>query len=372
MIKQRQSNFEALKILGMLMILAHHFVAKNGFAVDSEIMGITFNKVFLQFIGNHAFVGNNLFFLVSAWFLYDAGSNFSLQNSLRKIWRLERQMLFWSLVLLAVCAGGGQWSLTMVIKSIFPLSTNLWWYPTTYAVFLLICPYYHKAMKGFEKSIVKRWMAIMFCIWSASTLVPFFEYGASNMCAFVMLYTVVFYIKEFKPVILSNKKLWRGIILIGYSIGFISVVILDVVGTKMQAAAYYACYYLRGNYRVLPMLISVSIFILATQWKIRSKFINTVAVTTFGVYLIHMYPWVQQKLFGEVLSLEKWISNPFLPLLSVGIVLGLFAICSALEWLGQMLFRLTFDKIDNQVIVVAGKTVSRIGIKAKEKLKKYL
>ena len=254
----------------------------------------------------------------------------------------------------------GQVSLGIVVKSLFPMSTNLWWYATTYAVFLLLYPYYHKALQSLGKANIKKWFAIMFGVWSITTLIPVFDYGANNLCAFVMLYAIVFYIKEFKPAILSSKKLWRKMILLGYGLGFASIIVLNIVGMKIPAAASYACYYLRGNYRVLPMLIAVSIFILATQWNLKSRAINSLAATTFGVYLIHMYPWVQQKLFGEMLNLEKWIRNPFLPLLTIGIVLGLFVVFSTLEWLRQKLFKVTFDKIDKSVITTAQKMVGKV------------
>lgn len=94
----RDSKYEYLKIVAMLMIISHHFVAKNALNVDTDIAGLTLNKMFLQLIGNHAFIGNNLFFMVSAWFLCSAAPVISVRDSIKKIWRLDRQMLFYSIV----------------------------------------------------------------------------------------------------------------------------------------------------------------------------------------------------------------------------------------------------------------------------------
>ena len=94
---ERQSNFEFLRIISMLMIVAHHFVAKNAFNVDTEIIGLTVNKLFLQFIGNHAFIGNNLFFMISAWFLCDVSKEYDIKKSLKSVWKIERQILFYSI-----------------------------------------------------------------------------------------------------------------------------------------------------------------------------------------------------------------------------------------------------------------------------------
>ena len=79
--KNKEANFQILKIAAMLMIVSHHLVAKNAFNIDTQVIGITGNKLALQILGNNAFIGNNLFFLVSAWFLSkkpdESGGKFS-------------------------------------------------------------------------------------------------------------------------------------------------------------------------------------------------------------------------------------------------------------------------------------------------------
>ena len=98
---KKQSNFQLLKILAMLMIVSHHLVSKNAFNVDTEILG------------NNAFIGNNLFFLISAWFLSSkAEDSINLKYSFSSCVRLERIVLFYSISLLCLSLifnrGGGK------------------------------------------------------------------------------------------------------------------------------------------------------------------------------------------------------------------------------------------------------------------------
>ena len=58
MTKTKQSNFELLKVLAMLMIVSHHLVTLNAFNVDTDLVGLDRSRVFLQLIGNYAFIGN--------------------------------------------------------------------------------------------------------------------------------------------------------------------------------------------------------------------------------------------------------------------------------------------------------------------------
>lgn len=100
---KKQSNFQPLKILAMLMIVSHHLVSKNAFNVDTEIVGLTTNKLLLQILGNNAFIGNNLFFLISAWFLSSkAEDSINLKYLFSSCVRLERIVLFYSISLLCL------------------------------------------------------------------------------------------------------------------------------------------------------------------------------------------------------------------------------------------------------------------------------
>lgn len=112
---KKQSNFQPLKILAMLMIVSHHLVSKNAFNVDTEIVGLTTNKLLLQILGNNAFIGNNLFFLISAWFLSSkAEDSINLKYLFSSCVRLERIVLFYSISLLCLSlifnrrGGGGK------------------------------------------------------------------------------------------------------------------------------------------------------------------------------------------------------------------------------------------------------------------------
>lgn len=51
--KNKEANFQILKIAAMLMIVSHHLVAKNAFNIDTQVIGITGNKLALQILGKN-------------------------------------------------------------------------------------------------------------------------------------------------------------------------------------------------------------------------------------------------------------------------------------------------------------------------------
>ena len=128
---KKQSNFQPLKILAMLMIVSHHLVSKNAFNVDTEIVGLTTNKLLLQILGNNAFIGNNLFFLISAWFLSSkAEDSINLKYSFSSCVRLERIVLFYSISLLCLSLifnrGGGGGGGKLNISAEVYISNFVW------------------------------------------------------------------------------------------------------------------------------------------------------------------------------------------------------------------------------------------------------
>lgn len=95
--KNKEANFQILKIAAMLMIVSHHLVAKNAFNIDTQVIGITGNKLALQILGNNAFIGNNLFFLVSAWFLSKKpDEKVDLNYSARSCWKIEKKRFYFT------------------------------------------------------------------------------------------------------------------------------------------------------------------------------------------------------------------------------------------------------------------------------------
>ena len=189
-------------------------------------------------------------------------------------------------------------------------------------------------------------IVVMIILWSVTTLIPFFNYGSSNFLCFVMLYAIVFYIRNHASEMKHNKKLYILMIAIGYTLALLSIVIMDLLGTKIGLAAKYSCYFIRGNYRILPMIISVGIFLCSLNWRLQSRAVNYIASLMFGVYLIHMYPPIEELLFKKVFDMSSIISSAYLPLIISAEILLVFVACSVIEALRKVLFAYTFDRLE--------------------------
>lgn len=81
----------------MLMILSHHFVFHNRSALASFPMTPGREILSFVFLGAGK-IGVVIFFSISTWFLIS--SEQSIKHNFKRIWLMERELLFWSLTLL--------------------------------------------------------------------------------------------------------------------------------------------------------------------------------------------------------------------------------------------------------------------------------
>ena len=95
---KRNSSIELLRLLSMLMIVSFHLCVGNRYDWFLA-QPPTPTKVAYQFLMGGGWVGNFIFFTISIWFLLDRQN--TLKSSLKRIWILERELLFWSLALFA-------------------------------------------------------------------------------------------------------------------------------------------------------------------------------------------------------------------------------------------------------------------------------
>lgn len=206
-------------------------------------------------------------------------------------------------------------------------------------IFLLIWPFYHHALMGFSIDMLKRLTAVILSIWSLSTLIPFVNTGANNLIAFLMLYAIVVLIRRENIAFEIQRQKFVCLMAIPYGVAVISIIALDLIGKRVPAAAAYSCYFMRGNYRPVSMMVSVGLFMWGTTWKIKSnKIIDCLAEATFGVYLFHMYPAVMRLLFEDVFSLQNIIEKPYAIFYFFVVVTLIFVIGVLIDLIRKLLF----------------------------------
>lgn len=153
------------------MILAHHFIVHNGYDVLKLPLGP--ERIFFQLVmAGGGKVGVVIFFSISAWFFLDKEQ--TIKSNLKRVWIMERELLFWSLILVTfyLVFDRADLSMELMVKSIMPLSTGVWWYATAYAIFLALLPFLAKGLKAPGREYHLALAATVLVIWGLTSFIP--------------------------------------------------------------------------------------------------------------------------------------------------------------------------------------------------------
>lgn len=322
----RQSNIELLRIVAMLLIVAHHFAAHSGF--NYPLQNITINRLWIQFIQIGGKIGVDLFVLISGYFLI---SQQTIKTS--KVIKLWGQIIFYSVtifLIFTVC-GIEPFGIIGIIEHIAPVTFSQWWFVSTYFVLYLLFPYINRLLYTFDRKQYVLFLAVLLLFWS---VIPSFtgqRFESNTLIWFFVLYAVAGYIKLFDfKTDLSCRKLF-GISFAFLILTFLSAVIFDIIGTKIPSVGIHATFFY--DMQRLPILIvSVLTFVGFTKLNIGyHKLINITASTTFGVYLIHDYRYMRPFIWNMIFNNAAYAESNLLIPHSLLVIAIVFIGCSIIE-----------------------------------------
>lgn len=179
-------------------------------------------SIALSLISNLGGVGDCLFFFINVWYICEEAANYKRQ--FKRVWILERELLFWSLLILACDllsqASGFQAAYpkkelrTHLIHGLFPALSTHWWFPTNYMLFLLAVPVRSAGLRKAGEQLHSVLAVILFVLYGfvpfgfmnnlAGELHPTMNY---SVWLFICQFVLITYIRWYKPNWLESKSL---------------------------------------------------------------------------------------------------------------------------------------------------------------------
>ncbi len=327
--KDRQSNFELLRIVLMLMIVAHHFTLHGGYPYTSDF---SWNKGFLMFFGAGGKIGVTVFLLISGYFLIKSGFTW------RKLGRLVAQIWGYSLAIVAAafCLHLPLGTEKELLLYFLPLG-YMSWFAHSYLILFVLVPFINKLLLRASKRQLQWFLLFGFLIWYVLPTVTSFmghpiHIGKSTTIKFVYVYIVGAYLQLYGAKLRISHGLWKAAAV------YISIVGLDMLFRWLQILPVNEEAWLISDFgdmeSPLALVASVVLFLAFRQMRVpQSKAINTIAATTFGIYLIHDSMLLRPFIWQEVLNGKDWYSSPFFPLYAVVMVIVVFTVCGMIDFL---------------------------------------
>lgn len=323
-ISSRDSRFELLRIISMFLIVLSHFGAHGKFDLFSN--NISINKLWLQLICMGGTIGDNLFVLISGYFLIDISS-----IKISRIIKLWLQIFTYSalIYLMSIFVGTRQFDIIELIKNLMPITFERWWFPSTYFIMYLLSPLLNKMLKSIDKKSFRRYLMLLFLLWSIMPMVTNQYMQSNGLLWFVFLYSCAAYIRLYGLKYKENKCIVFSILC--FVVTYSTVIVLDILGLYVNNVSKHSMYFYDKQYPFV-FLTSVGIFVCFYNIKkIYSRKINSIASTTFGIYLISDNYIVNPILWHRLFKNSMWQDSSFLIIYTFFVVCTVFCICSIIE-----------------------------------------
>lgn len=325
--KRRMSNFELLRIISVILIIAHHY-SVHGIWID-KTAGLSLNNAIIDFLAIGGKIGVSCFILITGYF------NIKTTFSIKKLFKLVFEVLFYSIGIFIIFnlfkINGFDASLLIMIQSFLPITFSLYWFITLYIVIYMFSPYLNKLLFSLKKIELQKLILLLIII---GYIIPTFttkNLGLGEFIIFITLYIIGGYLRIYYENVKQLKyKKYLIYFIICYILIFVSQLLLELMATKYTFALDKINYFIGLN--KLPVLItSLLLFGYIKNLNIKNELINHISQTSLGVYLIHDNYFVRILLWQFIFKNNNYYQTNFLFIHAVIAIILTFVICVIID-----------------------------------------
>ena len=329
---QRSTNIELLRIVAMIMIVAHHFAVHSRFDFSDEI--ISFNRLWIMFVQLGGKIGVNIFLLITGYFLISADS-----IKVKKIVKLWIQMFTWSVLIycIFVFIGKDPFRTNSFFKNCLPVTYEKWWFASTYFCLYIVFPYINKLLRTLNKRQYLSLLILINILWCVLPTITRQLLQSNNLLWFIYIYSVAGYIKLYGIGENYSSKMYIVLSILAYFMTFIISVLFIIGGLTYPTLGVYATHLY--EMRSIPVVI-ISVLLFSGFTKLRvghNKITNIISSSTFGVYLIHDHPFVRSFIWLTLFKNDLLVNNQKFVIYSIIEIIIVFGICVLLELMRKTL-----------------------------------
>lgn len=340
--KMRQTNFEWIRILSMLMIITLHNLDKGGFL--TSLAGGPLTKVdgTAWLIEAFCLVSVNVYVLISGYFAQDSTYKFG------KVIRLWRQVFTYSVAVLFLALifhiyPLGQLNLYEGITFLFPIVTEEYWFATAYVFLFLLMPFLNAGMEKIsQKTFQQILLSLIFFFSVCKSVLPMhlpWDHYGYDVLWFICLYLMGAYIRRYGLKMLQRM---RDCVILYVSMSLLTFLIafgLHVIYLRTGKLADFTNYGYTYNH-ITCFLGSLGFFGIGMHIKqIKGRaatYIVKISGATFGVYLLHEHPTIRglwQNWLGADLVKQSFL---FIPQMIFAVIV-VFTVGTVIEIIRQYL-----------------------------------
>jgi surface polysaccharide O-acyltransferase-like enzyme len=335
----RDSNFEFLRIVLIIMIICLHYIRHGG--ALKYLNSSNFNFYITYAFESFSIIAVDCFILITGFFQINKKYQF------KKIVDLWTQVFFYSILISSIF-----WIIKLepitignITRTLLPVITIRWWFITAYITLYCLSPFLNAALNSMDQNNHKK---LLFALTFFFVILPtfcssivFFQdiYFLKN---FILLYSIGAYIKKYDIVYKIN---FIYIYILCCSFTFLISVFIHTINKNNLSSFNYNS--------IMVELSAICLFMFFKNIKIDSPKINKVAASVFGIYLISDDPFVRKILYSKILHCADYYYSPFFLLHMIISLIGIFIFCLITETFRQQLFRILHPIYNSLIMAIS-------------------
>lgn len=299
----RNSSFELLRIIAMLTIIAYHYLGHGiGQIADAPPILWSVDEI-CQLLAK---ISNNIFFLLTGWFLCRTHFTF------KRLMILFGQILFinWALLIINLVVYG-QRDIVTILKQLFPISSSMNWFISAYFAVYMLGPFIQNAAKYFRIN-PRKYNIFISALFILFGLIGFITPSTAYYSGIAFGIYIVFigdYVEFNKDKILSFPVKIIGLVCFIIVVGLRYV--LNYVAEFIPVISDYAGHF-EDNSSPLITITAICILLLFSNLSIKSKIINLLASSTLTIYLIHDNGAFKGHIWFDILKLQDHLDHMYI------------------------------------------------------------
>lgn len=322
----RDSNFELLRIIAMLLIIGCHFTTYGKFDFQSGWLSLEALTLNVLRLGGKT--GVIIFAMITGYFaLY---KEFKWQ----KIRDLSLQTSWYAIGLLIFMTVIVHKTLTPVklVQGLFPLLMSTYWFATAFAILLLVAPVINLAMKNFEQRETTYVLGGLILLMGLPVATVF----QNDVTGLVLAYALGAYVRRFD---LKLPKVWNVVLMFVTVTAAATMTLIFVKGAAISPFFAERRNFFVTGFNINAYALALLLFLFAKQTKIgQIKFINLIASTTFGIYLFHDNRFFKHYLWENIVQANQ-LHGVDLAVRFISSVIVIFVVGMIIDFIRQLVFK---------------------------------
>lgn len=349
----RESNIELLRIVLIIMVIAHHYVVNSGIRELWDFRNISTNMVFSILYGWGGKVAINGFLLITGYFMCE--KKWKLERLVRL--GLETKLYQIGIYAIFLVVGYSKFSFAEFYENVFSITLGMnREFIGSYFALLLVIPFVNILIDHMTKKqhlLIIGIILFMYTINVTFLFNPVFEY----LPWFVNMYLIGAYIRRYSSARWDN--VWSGLAmsLAGTVFAVLSMLFMTFFNS-IANTSFSPYYFVNDCNKILALFCGVGYFIFFKNWNIGyHPMINRIAKSTFGVLQIHACSDImRQWLWGDLLQNVSMYNSQYMWLHAIGATLVVWGVCTVID---QIRIRWIEKPMDNKLVKICGRLQSK-------------